>query len=221
VRVLAVGDIHTKLWIIMGVERIINNYDMVVFVGDYADDWGATSWDSLYTWGALMELQSRYPEKVKCVTGNHDYIYANYTKTTQSGYDRLTQTMIDMPENRKIRDWLRKLPISINVDDVTYSHAGIIDGWEERHGLWNDDSPIWARPGRGSYLENAPQVFGHTPSRTCMEIQKNVWCIDTFSTYPDGTPIGDHTVLEVIDGKTFKKIKMETKNDNNYNPSSI
>ena len=41
--------------------------------------------------------------------------------------------------------------------------------------------------------------------KTCQEIQPNVWCIDTFSTMPDGGLFGDGSVLEIIDGEKFSK----------------
>lgn len=37
-RVLAIGDIHTKTWIVDKVSKVIDDYDKVVFCGDYADD---------------------------------------------------------------------------------------------------------------------------------------------------------------------------------------
>ena len=222
-KVLAVGDIHTKLWIIEEVEKLVEEYDRVVFVGDYADDWGVSPQCSIATWSWLMKLEDKFPDKVSVVMGNHDYIYVNYTKTTQSGYDRFTQTLIDVPENRELWRWLKGLPVTLTVDGVTYSHAGFTGEWFKQHGLdknyssagndlWTDDSPLWARPPEANYMD-IPQVFGHTPSETCWEVQPNVWCIDTFSTYPNGDPIGDQTVLEILDGKKFTKRKI--KNDDN------
>lgn len=216
-RVLAIGDIHTKIWIINAIKEIVEEYDKIVFVGDYADDWHMNAQKSIDTWQALKDFQEANPSKVVFVTGNHDYIYVNDTKTTQSGYNQLTQTLIDMPENKELRGWLRNLPVTLELDGVTYSHAGITDTFKQKYTsewLWQDNSPLWARPLHGnSYLEIS-QVFGHTPSETCWEVQKNIWCIDTFSTYPDGTPIGDHTVLEVENGNKFTKRKIKNGNDN-------
>lgn len=48
-RVLAIGDIHTKIWIIEKVSKIIDNYDNIIFCGDYADDFSANAQDSLNT----------------------------------------------------------------------------------------------------------------------------------------------------------------------------
>lgn len=207
-KVLAVGDIHCKPEIIDKVWEIIDDYNTVVFVGDYADDWEATPQDSINIWQKLKDFQDACPSKVKLVTGNHDYIYAHYTKTLQSGYSQFTQTLIDMPENRELREWLRDLPITLEIEGVVYSHAGLTNVWKEEYNdsstrLWQNDSPIWLRPDFLYSYKEVPQVFGHTPSETCWEVKPDIWCIDTFSTAPDGQPIGDETVLEITDGKIF------------------
>lgn len=216
-KVLAVGDIHTKKWIVQEVAKLIGKYDAIVFCGDYADDFGAGAHESINTWYELYNLQQANPDKVKLVAGNHDYIYVNTTPTLQTGYNQTTQLLIDAPENKSLRDWLHLLPITLTVDGVTFSHAGLCQDYEEGEPLWQDFSPIWVRPGYSTY-KNIPQVFGHTPSETCWEVQPNVWCIDTFSTRPDKTPIGDQTVLEIIDGKQFKKVKLNDNNSTNSKP---
>lgn len=222
-KVLAVGDIHTKMWIIDEVEKMIDNYDAVVFVGDYADDWHSGPLQSIETWEKLYDLQVKYYDKVHLVVGNHDYIYLHRTPTTASGYNNLTQLILNASENEKLKKWLLAMPVIREIDGVVYSHAGITDLFKNEYTvefLWTDVSPLWARPFGTKYVE-CPQVFGHTPSKTCWEVQPNIWCIDTFSTYQDDTPIGDYTVLEITDGTTFNKIKMEKPNGHNDNPPSI
>lgn len=59
--------------------------------------------------------------------------------------------------------------------------------------LWEDDSPIWARPQYGNmrlYPSSMLQVVGHTPVKTALK-EGNLITLDNFSTYRDGTPIGD------------------------------
>lgn len=220
-KVLAVGDIHTKLWIIDAVREILDNYDAVIFVGDYADDWDAAPIRSIQTWKELRSLSHSDP-KVKLVTGNHDFAYVMSYRPQSSGYNGTTQMLLNMPENKGLKEWVKNLPVQIYIDDVTYSHAGVDANWNtssDEKFLWLDHSPIWNRPGYTVYGPEA-QVFGHTPSETCWEVEPNIWCIDTFSTYPDGTPIGDGTALEIIDGKRFSKIKIGN-NDGNNSSSRI
>lgn len=199
-KVLAVGDVHTKLWVIDRVRKLADHYDAVVFCGDYADDWDANPIDSINTWKEVRSLKHSKPH-VRLVQGNHDYIYTNKTPTLQSGYNPKTQALIDAAENRHLRDWLHSLPITLKLDGVTYSHAGISEPWDTTS-LWCEDSPLWNRPGWHPY-KAVPQVFGHTPQKTCTEVRPGSWCIDTFSTHRDGSPIGDKSLLEVIDGRLF------------------
>jgi predicted phosphodiesterase len=222
-KVLAVGDIHTKLWIIDEVEKIIDNYDAVVFVGDYADDWNASPLRTIETYIKLHDFQVKYFNKVHVIMGNHDYIYVNNIPMKSSGYNYSTQHLLNMPENKKYKAWISAMPILREIDGVIYTHAGITDAWEYEGEIRSHGSPLWARPGDSidstdrygtdKYL-NIPQVFGHTPSDTCWEVQPNVWCIDTFSTYQDGTPVGDWTVLEIEDGTKFTKRKIQNDNNN-------
>lgn len=211
-KILAIGDIHTKIWIIEKVAKVIDDYDKVIFCGDYADDFNASPQDTLDTWNSLRDMQGQNRSKIELVIGNHDYIYVNDTPSLQSGYSPITHALIDAPENKNLKEWLTDLPVIIEIDGVTYSHAGIANEWsgvQDVGGLWNDMSPIWARPSSDITYKDTPQVFGHTPSETCYEIKHGVWCIDTFSTMPDGTPFGDGSVLQVIDGDKFSKLYLE------------
>ena len=205
-KVLAIGDVHCKIWIIKRVREIISEYDKVIFVGDYADNWNAEAIDSANTWIELNHLEFDFQEKVVLVRGNHDYIYTEKTPTLQSGFNRGTQTIIN--NNPDLKEWVKSLPIVVEIDGVTYSHAGVDERWDGKltvDSLWGEVSPIWVRPGPDTKYKKIPQVFGHTPQLTCTELEPNIWAIDTFSQYPYEDYIGDCTALEVIDGKHFSK----------------
>lgn len=105
-KILAIGDIHTKIWIIKKVAKVINDYDKVVFCGDFADDFSASPQNTLDTWSSLNDLQIKNQSKVELVIGNHDYIYVNDTPSLQSGYNPMTHVLIDA---QKIKIWKRGL----------------------------------------------------------------------------------------------------------------
>lgn len=207
-KVLAVGDIHTKTRIINLVESVVNDYDAVVFCGDYADDFGAEALDTIRTWQRLMDLQQTY-DNVKLVLGNHDYAYLHNVYC--SGHNYTTETLLNAPENRPLKDWLYALPITIEIDDVTYAHAGLDQRWTSED-YWEDISPLWTRPDWAVY-KKVKQVVGHTPQSTVTEVEPGIWVIDTFSTYPNGVPIGDGSMLEITDGQTFTKINLNDNHD--------
>lgn len=227
-KVLAVGDVHTKTWIVEAIESIHASYDYVVFIGDYVDDWGVSPVKNVITLYSLMSFMQRHPSKVRAVIGNHDFVYLHQELAGRSsGWGYATQILIDAPENKAVKGWLASLPISLDIDGVTYSHAGFTESWDGEltvDSLWNNDSPIWNRPrkyGGTAIYKNFPQVIGHTPVATCEEVDQGVWCIDTFSTYRDGTPIGDHTVLEVTDGTMFNTKKIQKTNANSNDTPHI
>lgn len=221
------GDIHTKSWIITEIERIVHLYDAVVFCGDYADNWNAGPGESMATWRYLKLLMQDNPN-VHAVVGNHDYAYIHpQIAGRSSGWNPITYTLINSSENSKLKRWLLSLPPIIELDGVTFSHAGVTEEWDEDMtvlGLWNDTSPIWARPakfgGRTTY-KKIPQVIGHNPSEEIWNPQEGIWCIDTFSETRNNQPIGDHTVLEIVDGKSFTVLKLKEIHENNNNTSNI
>lgn len=228
-KILAVGDLHTKSWIVYEVAELIDLYDKIVFCGDYVDNWNTNPIQSIGSWKTLHTFMQSYPDKVHAVIGNHDYSYIHpEIAGRSSGWNPVTFTLLNAPENKYLKDWLLTLPVTIELDGVTYSHAGVTNEWdgkEEVYSLWNDNSPIWARPrqmgGRISY-KKIPQVVGHNPVDTVREIDHNIWCVDTFSQHQDLSPIGDQTLLEIIDGKQFNIFELkEIQNDNNSNTSDF
>lgn len=227
-KILSVGDVHTKSWMIYEISEIVDLYDAVVFCGDYSDEFNASPVRSISTWRLIRELVESNP-KVHALIGNHDYAYIHpEIAGRSSGWSPVTFTLINVPENKKIKEWLLSLPVTLKLDGVTFSHAGITNEWngkEDVSSLWNDVSPIWARPrefgGNVTYKE-IPQVFGHSPGKTCIELQPNAWCIDTFSEDQNNNNIGDQTMLEIIDGKEFNVINIkEILSENNSNTSNF
>lgn len=228
-KILAVGDVHTKQWMIYEIAEILDLYDHVVFCGDYADNWNTPGVRSISTWRLLRQLMQSNPDKVHAVIGNHDYAYIHpEIAGRSSGFDPITFTLLHTPENKKIEKWLLTLPAVFELDGVTFSHAGVTNEWngdESVYGLWQDTSPIWGRPpefGGNITFKKIPQVFGHNSVETCRELEPNIWCIDTFSERSDNTHYGDKSMLEIIDGKEFNIINIkEILNENNSNTPSV
>lgn len=82
-------------------------------------------------------------------------------------------------------------------------------------GGWMEPSPLWADMTElvEDHLTGLNQIVGHTPVRTITKTTGDselLFC-DTFSTNPDGSAIGDSSML-YTDGSTFKKIRQYKKN---------
>lgn len=214
-KLLAIGDIHTKTWIIDKVIEVLDNYDAIIFCGDYVDNWNATATDSINTLRRLKTFVETNPKKVHALIGNHDYSYIHQEIIGRSsGWSLDTYLLLNSPEEELLKKWLFSLPVVCQLDGITFSHAGVTEQWNQKadvSSLWSDTSPIWARPiefGGYTTYRKIKQVFGHSPSSSIWSPTEDAWCIDTFSEHSDNTPIGDQTVLEIIDGTKFNKIKL-------------
>jgi hypothetical protein len=135
-KILCVGDIHAKPQIVYAVAKLVKDYDRVIFLGDYADDWGADPDQSRIALEAVTELATLNPVNVVLLRGNHDFSeYYGYTKREFicSGFNIGTHNLCQ----RIYRDnWHRLYTAYIihgNSEEVGndwwISHAGITNGW--------------------------------------------------------------------------------------------
>jgi len=91
-----------------------------------------------------------------------------------------------------------QIPNSTTIDDVDLLVSTINGlGCEE---MWDDLSPIWYRPQHSKMKmfgeERFLQVVGHTPVKV-IEKKGNVVSCDVFSSYPNGTPVGEQKFIIV------------------------
>lgn len=215
-KVFVIPDVHLKPWMFEKASEIVGkgSYDAVVMLGDLVDDWYQEKNIDLYneTFDSAIAFTGKYPNTFWCY-GNHDVSYL--WEAMESGYSYYArETVVN-----RIRDLRNSIPPENSeyihkIDNVVFSHAGITESFVMRHfgngnadldtmigkinrmgeaELWQDDSPIWARPQYGEmriYPNDVFQVVGHTPIRTALEEGK-LLTLDNFSTYRDGRPIGD------------------------------
>ena len=227
-KALVIPDIHLKPEIIRKATRkmIVNKYDIAVFLGDFCDDWEQGHNVGLYdkTFDALDEFIHLYPDTLICY-GNHDISYV--WKEWETGYSPIARETVvarlhELYQKYGVERWkyIHKL------DNVLFSHAGLTKGFVleyfaydtdnslehiveavNRMGqgeLWDDASPIWARPSDGYdfYGKGCLQIVGHTPV-SVPEFYKDADLLvcDTFSTYSNGKPIGNQRFV-VVDTET-------------------
>ena len=222
-KVLVIPDVHLKTWIFDKAVKIIeeNEFDNIVLLGDLVDDWDQELNIKLYkeTLDKVYDFVTRYPETLLCL-GNHDVSYL--WEAFETGYsvyarntvvDGINKIMYAMPADNV--GFIHK------IDNVLFSHAGLTErflitnfGYGENleieyilrqinqmgmDKLWNDHSPIWARPQNSQmrmYPPDMLQIVGHTPVKGGVQ-EGNLVSTDNFSTYRDGTPIGDEKFIWV------------------------
>ncbi len=215
-KVFIIPDVHLKPWIFEKASEKISEgtYDHIVMLGDLVDDWGQEQNIKLYndTFDAAIEFIRDHPNTLFCY-GNHDVSYP--WDKLESGFSTYARDTVI----KRLDELENALPegncaFVHCIDDVLFSHAGIMMSFViEQLGqygrlqtsdlvyyinsmtkdqLWRDDSPLWARPEYGghSYPFGVMQVTGHTPVDKYTRYG-DIIITDTFSTYNDGSPIGD------------------------------
>lgn len=228
-RVLVIPDIHLKAWIFDQAERIKDTeYDCIVVLGDLVDDWGKGNDIRAYedTLERAVKFAEDHPESLWCY-GNHDVSYL--WDAMESGYSvQARQSAID-GVTRLERVLEERMQFVHRVENTLFSHAGLTESFVFQtcgrnagdideilyrinhmgmRELWRNNSPIWARPQIEFYRmfrEDLYQVVGHTPVEEPVEAS-GVLTLDLFSTYSDGSPLGNEK-LYVVDAvnKTYRE----------------
>ena len=221
-KVFVIPDVHLKPWIFDKAEEFLarSKYDKIVFLGDLVDDWNQETNLGLYseTFDALERFINRHPNFLLCY-GNHDVSYI--WEAHESGYSEYARQVV-LEGISKLEKLIPAGNIAYihRVDNVLFSHAGLTEPFVShylpnfdsdidellerinsfrRDELWCDASPIWTRPQDGRiemYPKGYLQVVGHTPVRQT-DYFGEVVTVDNFSTYRNGTPIGDQRFIWV------------------------
>lgn len=215
-KVFVIPDVHLKPWMFDQAAELIDkgSYDAIVCLGDLVDDWDQQSNIELYknTFRTAASFAKEHQNMFFCY-GNHDVSYI--WQAMETGYSPMArETVIDGLEQLKVALPPENTAFIHRIDNVIFSHAGLtlffveeffpdvdedIDSliWKinlcGKEKMWTDVSPIWARPQDGympPFATDYMQVVGHTPVIRPEE-KETFLSLDTFSTYPDGRPVGD------------------------------
>ncbi len=220
--ILVIPDVHLKPWIFREADKLSgkHHYDAFVMLGDLVDDWGQETNLALYneTFDEAVSFAASHRDTFWCY-GNHDVSYL--WEAMESGYSYFArETVVN-----RIAELKNALPpeycgFIFRIDNVLFSHAGLTENFVLKHfgmggadldqmlmringmgreELWQDESPIWARPQFGEtrlFSCGLLQVVGHTPVKK-PRLAGNLLTLDTFSTYRYGDPIGDERLVRV------------------------
>ena len=232
-RVLVIPDIHLKPWIFDRADEIVKTgkADRAVCLMDIADDWGMELHINRYeeTYDRATGFAKEHSDTLWCY-GNHDISYV--WGKLETGYSVYAEGTVRtrLRELERALPNPSQMTFVHRIDKVIFSHGGITSDFvrwlneDQKDGLvsadideviaaineapseylWNDASPLWARPqyGRSEIFRNDTyiQVVGHTPVETIFE-KDGVISTDVFSTYRDGRQIGESCMI-VVDTKT-------------------
>lgn len=246
-KILVCGDLHTKFHILKDVEKLIDDYDKLIFLGDYVDEWNEQPSASYELLKEIVEFKGEHKDKVVLLFGNHCLSEWKGGIFQCSGYNPITH-LITSPIFEYHKDLF---DIAYAEDNILFTHAGLTFSWAKEYlgtelssprdyahllnykfhtedenfmrglakagsarGGSGMPSPIWVD--RSELIYDRPpdfrQVVGHSPVVTVLSERDtgdlenaNIVFCDTHSLYSDRTPIGDNSLLEILDGKFYKK----------------
>lgn len=138
-KILCVGDIHAKPWVVHAVEALKDDYDRIIFLGDYVDGWNAHPLLSRDALEAVTAFYNQNKFKVILLRGNHDFSeYYGYRKREFlcSGFD---YGIYNECQSLYEDNWGNMLTVDIEHNDPDspegdywVSHAGITSGWDKQ-----------------------------------------------------------------------------------------
>ena len=149
---LICGDIHAKPQIIQAIIRIQDDYDKIIFLGDYVDDWNTPPNMSYATITDLVNLKKTHPDKYILLLGNHCLSSWLAGKFRCSGFDPMTNLICSPVYEENIS----LFNLAYYDGNFLYTHAGITESFRKNtfpdehsgekiaellnHTLWNKDT---------------------------------------------------------------------------------
>lgn len=119
---LAVGDLHgNDCW----KEIDVNDYDRIIFIGDYVDDASRSGQQIMANLRSLITLKAKFPEKVVLLLGNHDIQYLYYPRYRCSGFNGRLQPELSKLFRRYTGWWL----FAWQYKRFLFSHAGLSNAY--------------------------------------------------------------------------------------------
>lgn len=198
-KLIALGDTHGRSNWKKIVEK--NDFDKVVFIGDYFDSFDIPGIDQLLNFEEICKYKRDNFDKVVLLVGNHDYHYwPGIGYQGYSGYQGGMKTSFEFAINENI-----KLFQMCYIDSFyCFTHAGITKTWLENNNIVSDleasvnelffhqprafrfngydpygdnitQSPIWVRPYSlmRDGIAHIIQVMGHTTQDRIIPRHKN------------------------------------------------
>lgn len=105
----------------------INEYDKVIFIGDYCDSFDIPPIQILDNVKNIIKFKEMYPEKVVLLLGNHDIHYF-WTTDRYSGFElSIYHDLKNIFESN-----LDKFKIAFQIDNFLWTHAGVTSKWWEK-----------------------------------------------------------------------------------------
>src|SRR5579859_3883906 len=124
-KIITIGDIHGRdYW----KEVDPNQYDKIIFVGDYVDQFPPmTDKTILENLKDIIEFKMAYPDKVVLLLGNHDLQYYFLGDFGCSGF----RPSMAVTLSNLFKKHSELFQVSFQIGNYLWSHAGVSKKWYE------------------------------------------------------------------------------------------
>lgn len=148
-RILVIPDVHGRTFWKEPVCKLIESVDKVIFLGDYLDPYGDfVQEDICQNLMEIINLKSKYQDKVVLLKGNHDQHYSSIVFHDLAGGTRIDYNYWEKYHNifEGNKDLFKLVHMEmVNGIPYIFSHAGLTAYWLDKVNslLWRlEDSDI-------------------------------------------------------------------------------
>lgn len=138
--ILVCGDLHAKIPILDQVKIRAKEYDKVIFLGDYVDDWGAIPEANYNLLNSLVEWKKAEPRKVVLLLGNHDLSEWQAGKYICSGFSQQTHNYV----RQLYQENAHLFQLCFANKHILFSHAGVTRSWWNAY--FGNEALFWYNP---------------------------------------------------------------------------
>ncbi len=158
-RTIAIGDLHgNDKW-----KQVVlkENFDKIVFVGDYFDSFEIPTMKQLENFRDLIAYKKANTDRVVLLLGNHDFHYTRFCKKEYKGFSAARKMAVEQDLNDAIKGDL--IQACYFTDTIIFSHAGVTMNWCENNGMvMHNPEGCTEFPNMGKindFLKFSPRIF--------------------------------------------------------------
>ena len=135
-KIIAIGDLHGRdIWKQI-IWKQIEEYDKIIFIGDYFDSReDISAAEQKDNFKELLDFKKANPDNVVLLVGNHDYHYLPVGET-YSGFQEWQKTDIREMIEKALKEDLMQMTFLYN--NYLFSHAGVTHTWLANQGYNNE-----------------------------------------------------------------------------------
>lgn len=189
-KILVLGDVHSRSEVFEILNREIDQVDLVIFLGDFVSTHArVTEEEQIRVCNELWKIKEENPEKFIILRSNHDCQHAGYYWAQCSGYFPEVGKWFEKNKDR----WLKNTQWIYLHNNLLFSHAGVSaiwmennqinsveeindlepseifgftpEGWWDTYGQSKTQPPTWIRPESlcKCAVKKYTHIVGHTP----------------------------------------------------------